>query len=135
MALSLDVIGKFVLMLVALAVAVGLIVNFAGDISPPGLPDDGAEFPQSVEIADSPERVADLVTQCYDASRERRHESFTCFVAHTESGNDFSVAKTDVQDELSPTVNASTSFSSDTYDGAVIEIGWSVDEQAVRVTE
>ncbi len=136
MALSLDYVGKFVIVLVTVGVGVGVILQMVPDspLGPPG--NDDEKYPQVVEIGDSPAEVANLIQLCHDASLSRGQESFTCFVARRTSGDAFSgIAASSIRNQLPADVADRTQFGAATYDSAVIEVGYSLGEDSIVVTK
>ncbi len=138
MALSLDYLGKLVIVLIVVAVSVGMIMEFRGQIEgttpDPGNDDDpGLEI---VEVAGSSSttKVADLITLCHQRSLEKGYEDLSCFVARKKSGN-FNLDASTLEEQLEPDVNQSTEFEASTYDRSSIIIQYSVASQKVVVKE
>ena len=91
MALSLDYIGKFIVVMVTISVATTLIISFKSDIASffPSIPgqDSSETGAEAVRINGYVEEAVELVNLCHQKSLERSHESFTCFIATVESGS------------------------------------------------
>jgi hypothetical protein len=138
MALSMDYLGKLVIVLVAVAVSVSMIIEFRGQIegttpNPGDGEDPGLEIVQ-VEESSSLSKVADLITLCHQRSLEQGYEDISCFVARKNSG-DFDLNSTDLQAQLSEDVNQSTEFQASNYDRSSIIIQYKVSTQKVVVKE
>jgi hypothetical protein len=137
MALSLDYIGKFVIVLVVLAVAIALIVSMKDDIlgnNP--IPEDNDREMQIIKVdpANPAERVANLITLCWDDSRENRFENRGCFVVRADGGT-FSFGEGDI---IGPQLDSGTwddrtDFDSACCTGETIVIRYDANQEAVRV--
>lgn len=139
MALSLDYLGKLVIVLVAVAVSIGMIIEFRGQIEgatpTPGdnKNDPGLEIVK-VSGSNSLSKVADLITLCHQRSLEKGYEDISCFVARKETGS-FNLNSADIQSQLSNDVNQSTEFKASTYERSSIIIQYKVASQQVVVKE
>ena len=139
MAISLDYMGKLVIVMIVVAVSVGIITQFRGQINDDieglgeGSEEKGLEI---VEISGSSAetKISDLVRLCYERSLERGYESFQCYLARKTSG-DFNVDKSDIWDNLEDDVNKSTSFRQDTFDRDSLVIDYSVRSGKVIVDQ
>lgn len=139
MAISLDYMGKLVIVMIVVAVSVGIITQFRGQIDDNidglnnGEDEEGLEI---IEVSDSnPEgKISDLITLCYERSLENGFEDFSCFLARKESG-DFNINKNDIQNKLDNDVNQSTRFDHNTYGRDSIVIRFSVTPDKVVVEE
>jgi hypothetical protein len=139
MAISLDYMGKLVIVMIVVAVSVGIITQFRGQINDDieglgeGSEEKGLEI---VEISGSSAetKISDLVRLCYERSLERGYESFQCYLARKKSG-DFNVDKSDIWDNLEDDVNKSTSFRQDTFDRDSLVIDYSVRSGKVIVDQ
>ncbi len=135
MSLSLEYIGKLFMILVALAIGVGLIMTIQGDVND-WIPDLGGEKDdldsEFVDVGNDAAEIASLINMCYSESRERRYESFNCFLARSEDGT-FSLSAADIESELSNTLQENTEFLDDTFDRETIVIRYDVSHEAVVV--
>lgn len=131
MSLSLDLIGKFVLVTLMISVATGLILGFQTDISSSidnlfgG--DDPSSDAETVEIPnDSPAQdIAPLVDTCYNRYLENSFEDYVCFIVTADSGS-ISFSGQNLNDRLSEDVSEVTELSSN-YDSSTIVIRYSSD--------
>lgn len=137
MAISLDYMGKLVIVMIVVAVSVGIISEFRGQIDNnlDGL--NTGEDKKGLEIievsgADAEGKVSDLITLCYERSLERGFEDFQCFLARKKSG-DFNLNKNDLENRLDDNVNQSTRFEANNYDRDSIVIRYSVSPDKVVV--
>lgn len=143
MALALDYIGKFTIMLIAITIAVGLIVSTAGDISIgaliPGGDDDQPSGSNLVEVEGNAQqqaqRLADLITLCWDQVQERRHEDFVCFVATKASGSYGITDTSSIEDRLDTTVADNTQIEPSEIQRQTVVIQWSVADRRILVEE
>lgn len=135
MSLSLEYVGKFAIILVAVAIGVGLIVSLQSDVEgvAPDLGDDDLDS-EIVDIDNDAAEVASLVRMCYSESRDRQHESFVCFMARSEDGS-FSLSSGDIEAELDDSIAEYTEFPDDSFDRETIIIRYSVSSEAVVVEE
>jgi len=141
MSLPLDYIGKFVIVLVAVAVGVGIIMSTQGNVEDV-IPDLGENDGPESEIVDiggssaqKAQKVAAQVDICYEESQQRRHESFTCFIARSDTGT-FSLSPGDIESQLSVDAsNVNFDPEGGSYDRQTIIIRYSVAGQEVVVTE
>lgn len=137
MAMSLDYMGKLVIMLIVIGVSVGMIMEFRGQVEntrpdPGGENDDpGLEIVQ-VEKSNSLSKVADLISLCYQRSLEQGYEDLSCFVARTSSGN-FDLESSDIEEELTEDTAEATEFEATTYDRDSIIIQYDVASEKVVV--
>ena len=105
MALSLDYIGKFIIVMVTVSVAITLIVNWQGDIDLDFIHGENGD-PTDMEIVEMDaedggvDRIRILVEECYDRSREFSHQSFECFMAVQTGGEEFDFNEGDLEDEV-----------------------------------
>lgn len=139
MAISLDYMGKLVIVMIVVAVSVGIITQFRGQIDDnlEGITqNDDQEGLEIVEVSsnNAERRVSDLITLCYERSLERGYEDFSCFLARVESG-DFNLDRADLENRVSDEVNQSTSFKQNTYTRDSIVIRYSVTSDKVVVEE
>lgn len=131
MSLSLDLIGKFVLVTLMISVATGLILGFQTDISNSignllgG--DDSNSNAETVEIPnDSPAQdIAPLVDTCYNRYLQNSFEDYVCFIVASESGS-ISFSGESLENRLSKDVNNVTELSNN-YDSSTIVIRYSSD--------
>ena len=89
MALSLDYMGKFVIVMVTIAIGVSLIITFSNQIrdTSPELPGEEEEGTSIVRIS-SQDKAVELLNFCHDRSLEQGGRSFTCFlVVNSGDGN------------------------------------------------
>jgi len=139
MAMSLDYMGKLVIIMVVIAVSIGIITQFRGQIDDnlDNL-DQGEDRPglEIIEISGpSPVRkISDLVSICYQRSLKRGFEDFPCFLARKDSGS-FALDKADLEDNLENEVNQSTVFKQDSYTRDSLVIKYSVKTDKVIVEE
>ncbi len=96
MALSLDYIGKFLIVMVTVSVAVTLIINFRGDVEV-GVPwgNDEESGVQIVEMDSGNEEteLKVLIDNCVDQSIRNPESSFECYlVMHVDGGFDGSIS-------------------------------------------
>lgn len=135
--MSLDYMGKLVIMLIVIGVSVGMIIEFRGQIEDttpdPGENNDdpGLEIIQ-VEKSNSLSKVADLITLCYQRSLEQGYEDLSCFVARTDSGN-FDLESSEIEEQLSEDTAEATEFEASTYDRDSIIIQYEVVSEKVVV--
>jgi len=139
MAISLDYMGKLVIVMIVVAVSIGIISEFRGQINDniEGLNQEDDETGlEIVEVSDSSpvQKVSDLVSICYQRSLERGFEDFSCFLARKQSGS-FNLNKADIENELDDEVNQSTIFEENTYTRDSIVIRYSVTPGKVVVEE
>lgn len=138
--MPLDYIGKFVIVLIAVAVGAGIIMSTQSNVEDV-LPEfgDGNDIPED-EIVDidgnKAQQIADHVNLCYSASREKRHESFTCFMARSKTGS-FSLSPGDITPHMSvDTSNVEFRPGGDnTFNRETIIIRYSVSTESVVVEE
>jgi hypothetical protein len=137
MAMSLDYIGKLVIMLIVIGVSVGMIMEFRGQIEDttpdPGSNNDdpGLEIVE-VEESSSLSKVSDLITLCYQRSLEQGYEDLSCFVARTDSGS-FDLESSEIEEQLSEDTAEATEFEASTYDRDSIIIQYDVASEKVVV--
>lgn len=134
MSMSLDYMGRFALILIAVAVGVGLIMTLQGDIGD-WVPDDVGDderVDSEVVNAQTAGDIANLVTLCYQESRERPHESFVCFIARHDSGT-FGFGPGDVNTHLGGEQEAATRFEGGCCDGDSVVIRYDVADEEVVV--
>lgn len=137
MAMSLDYMGKLVVMLIVIAVSVGMIIEFRDEIEnttpdPGGNGGDPGLEIVEVEESNSLNKVADLVTLCYQRSLEKGYEDLSCFVARTKSGS-FDLESSEIEEELSDDTAEATEFKASTYDRDSIIIKYDVASKKVIV--
>lgn len=137
MAMSLDYMGKLVIMLIVIGVSVGMIMEFRGqveDTTPdPGgdKGDPGLEIIQ-VEQSNSLSKVADLITLCHQRSFEQGYEDLSCFIARTESGS-FDLESSEIEGKLSEDAAEAAEFKASNYDRESIIIQYDVTSEKVVV--
>lgn len=127
MSLSLDMIGKFVLVTLMIAVVTGLIVGFQSDIKSaiggimPGNDDPGGDA-ETVEISSNAPagRIAPLVDSCYKRHLENSFEDYVCFIVSSDSGS-ISFSGQNLENKLSEDVKEATDIKND-YDSSTIVI-------------
>ncbi len=105
MAISLDYIGKFIIMTVVIAVAITLILTFQNDVegnvpSVPGNDNGGNPETEVITIDTSDDsqmyqKIANLVKLCNERGKQRS-TSFTCFVLVSETGDPFEFGPADL---------------------------------------
>jgi len=137
MAISLDYMGKLVIVMIVVAVSIGIISEFRGQIDNnlDGLnQDEDKEGLEIVEVsgADTERKISDLITLCYERSLERGFEDFQCFLARKDSG-DFGLNKNNLENRLEDKVNQSTKFEASKYDRESIIIRYAVRPNKVVV--
>lgn len=133
MALSLDYIGKFVIVMVTISVATTLIINWQGDIdfSPPT--DNGEDGLELVEVGGSNEgtRLRTLVVECHDRMQQNPQTSFDCFLATSTQSGGFDITSSDLEDEVGNLENVDVE---DGISGSTnVRIGYDVYEGKVLV--
>ncbi|MEF8880767.1 MAG: hypothetical protein V5A72_02980 [Candidatus Nanohaloarchaea archaeon] len=125
MSMSLDMIGKFILITIILAVVTGLILSFETDISSSVNDilggDDSSTDSEVVTISSSTpsSKIASLVDSCYQRYLENSYEDYVCFIARSDSGS-FSFDEDDVDSKLSENVKKKADISSVTDATTVI---------------
>lgn len=130
MAISLDYMGKYIIMMVAILVAIGLIFTMKGQIMNslgdfwPG-EDEG---PEQVTISKDTDqaraqKIADLIQQCYEGKVGSGIEDKTCYIINKDSGS-FSLGKSDIKDLLKSSLEDKVEFKADSYDRETIMINW-----------
>jgi|GEM_PF-6937260 hypothetical protein len=139
MAISLDYMGKLVIVMIVVAVSVGIITQFRGQIDDDigGLGENGNEKGlEIVEVSGSSAetKLSDLIRLCYQRSLERGYESFQCYLARKKSG-DFSVDSSSIWDSLEDDVNESTTFEENTFDRDSLVIDYDVKSGKVVVDQ
>lgn len=143
MALALDYIGKFMILLVALSIAVGLITTTAEDIDMgailPGGDSDQPEGSNLVDVSGNEQeqiqRLADLITLCWDQVQQRRHEDFVCFIATKKSGSYGITDTTEIEDKLEPTIANNTVIQPSEIQRQTAVIKYSVADRHILVEE
>lgn len=91
MALSLDYIGKFLIVMVTVSVAITLIINFQGDLEMnlPWEEEDGDTDIRIVELdgGDELNQMTLFIDNCQERSLRNPQTSFECFlITHTDGG-------------------------------------------------
>ena len=101
MALSLDYMGKFVIVMVTIAIGVSLIITFSNQIrdSSPGIPGEDEEGTSIVRIS-SQEKVVELLNYCHDRSLEQGGRSFTCFLVVNERDGTLQIEKDQIEESV-----------------------------------
>lgn len=137
MAMSLDYLGKFVIILVVIGVAIGMILTFRNQISDttPDLDDEdpGLEIIKvSGSHSNSVAKVSSLIQLCHQRSLEKSYEDIKCFVARKDSG-DFNIGKSELEGSLEPDIRNSTTFEANNYDRGSIIINYKSRPQKVLV--
>ncbi|AOV94769.1 hypothetical protein AQV86_02480 [Nanohaloarchaea archaeon SG9] len=137
MAMSLDYIGKLVIILVVIAVSIGMITEFRDQINNTtptpgnGNDDPGLEIVQ-VESSNSLSKVANLITLCHQRSLEQGYEDLSCFIARIDSGS-FDLESSEIENELNEDTAEKVEFKASTYDRDSIIIQYEVASQKVIV--
>jgi hypothetical protein len=139
MDMSLDYMGKLVIVMVVVAVSVGIITQFRAQIDDNlgrlGDNDQTEEGLEIIEVSGNSEaKVADAITLCYERSLERSYEPFECFLIRNSSG-DFSISSTDLEDRLTDEVEQSTNFKSSNYNMQTIIVKYEVPAEKVVVEQ
>lgn len=95
MALSLDYMGKFVIVMVTIAIGVSVIMTFGNQIkdSSPDIPESDEEGTSLVR-AESQQKLVELLNYCHEKSLEKGTRSFTCFLVIYEDDD----LNTDLED-------------------------------------
>lgn len=135
MSMSLDYMGKFVLILVAVAVGVGLIMTLQGDIGdwvPNNLGGDDRVDSEVVDVSGAGD-IASLISLCYEESRKRSHEDFVCFIARHEGGGFGSISAGEINSNLNADQQAQTDLSQAPYTGDSVVIRYDVANEQVVV--
>jgi hypothetical protein len=136
--MSLDFIGKFVLIGIMITVAIGLMMGFQSDISSAfdGILGGGDE-PKNVErvdVSSNPtQKIASLVDTCYQRYLENSYEDFVCFIATSSSGS-VTVSGDDIEDNLNQDVADTTNFKNN-YDSSTVIIRYSSSKGEIMVEE
>lgn len=136
MTLSLDYLGKLTIILIVIAVSIGMIMEFRSQVEnttpTPGSDEDpGLEIVQ-VEETNSINKVASLITLCYERSLDQGYEDFSCFVARKDTGG-FDIEASEIENHLEESVSDSTKFKASTYDRDSIIIQYDVNSDKVVV--
>jgi len=137
MAMSLDYMGKMAIMMIVIAVSIGMIVEFRGQIEEtapdpnPNEQEPGLEIVQ-INKANSLTKVSDLITLCHQRSLEQGYKDFSCFVARTNTGS-FNLESTEIENKLKQETADATDFKASTYDRDSIIIEYNVKTEKVSV--
>jgi hypothetical protein len=139
MDMSLDYMGKLVIVMVVVAVSVGIITQFRGQIDDNlgriGGDDQTEEGLEIIEVSGNSEvNVADAVRLCYERSLERSYESFECFVVRKSSGFN-NLQQSSLESNLRDEVKQSTNFINAPYDGETIVVKYEVPAEKVVVEQ
>lgn len=142
MALALDYIGKFTIVLVSLAIGVGLISTTADDISLGAIMPGGNDDPSGSNIVDvngneqeQIQQLADLITLCWDQVQDRQHEDFVCFVATKSSGSYGIMDTSSIENKLDAVVANNTEIQPSEIQRQTAVIRYSVSDQLIVVEE
>ncbi|MDY6778074.1 MAG: hypothetical protein SVU32_05370 [Candidatus Nanohaloarchaea archaeon] len=144
MALSLDYIGKYVLVLVALAAAIGLIVQFSGDVRSmiPGLnpTDNGGTEPEVVDVtagsaSAQAQRLGELAQLCYDRYLENPQQSFTCFIARKESGTFSSPSPSAIKNNVKGEAKQMIAVQNTPLNEATVTIEYSLSQNKIVISD
>lgn len=122
--LSLEYIGKFIIMAVALVVAIGIILtlsNKVGDIFEPPPKCDETEYAKVKEdsagkVAAKVANLIDVCFKCYENSVEDK----TCFVVT----KNFPITSDQIASSLPAAVAQKTLFEQRNYNSSVLIISW-----------
>ena len=130
MALSLDYMGKYVLMMVAILVAIGFIFTMKGQITDflGGLGPEDDKGVENVKISRSSStaratKISDLIAQCYKSKIGSGIKDMTCFLVVTDSGT-FNLQKDQIQNLLTPSLAQNVEFANEEYDRETIIISY-----------
>lgn len=143
MALSLEMVGRWVLVVIAIMVAVGLIIGFRGEIlnSIGGISPDGDEE-SDVDIVDvdggrdkHAAQLADLVSLCHDRSLETGYKGFTCFLARSNQGSFQGVTAREVEEFLEGDVAEKTVFKNAPYRRESVIVKYRLEDDKIVVEE
>lgn len=136
MSLSLDYIGKFVIMLVALAVAIALIVDLKGDVDidwPPGGDEPQMEILNIEGTSDEKaQKIANAIQLCQGKADTNPYEDTGCYVVRS-TDQDLSLPATEIGSHLPTEIRSQTTFQSDTYTGETVIIRYNAGEQRIIV--
>lgn len=133
--LSLDYIGKFVLIMIAVLIGVGIIIYISGLIKVP-CPWCKEEFPRYVKISvnDKKEqigKIASLIDACY-TNMKGKIDTETCYIVRNELGS-FSITASELKNSLTGSLRDRVVFESDKYDRETLVIGYNGVEGKVYV--
>lgn len=132
MALPLDYIGKFVIVLVAVAVGAGIIMSTQSGIDIPMPEGDKGPDSEIVDVgSNDAEAVGDLIDLCYQHSRDKRHENFVCFMARSETGS-FSLSQGAIDSNVD---TDNVDYRSSSYNRETIIIRYSAGSENVVVED
>jgi hypothetical protein len=129
--------GKLVIVLVSIAVAIGMITTFSDQVEDTTPTTDEEE--QGLEIVEvsgphtkKVSKIADLITLCHERSLEEGFKNLECFVARSESG-DFSITKSELESNLPSEIESNTNFLHTNYDRESVIITYEVNPGEVVV--
>lgn len=113
MAISLDYMGKYLIMLISVAIAIGIIMGFRGQIQD-ALPEldneDDNSGAQLITVEGSTSqktgKIADLADLCYEKTYEEPG-SFTCFIVRSKKGS-FSIQASELENRMSTELEENT---------------------------
>jgi len=140
MSLALDYLGKYILVLVALAVGVGMILSLQGYLDTSELvPGDKKDTESKIVELEGGHRnrvqkVKGLVSLCYDQVLLEETESQTCYLVRTAEGN-FDMGKEEISSGLDPEVREKTDFKKEKYTRQVIVISYDFGQNRIEVDE
>ncbi len=135
--MSLEMIVKWIIMLVVVLVAIGLITVFSGRIKESVQNLFHKNNDQSVYVRvgligtdQQLSKIAELIDLCYNAKLGQSRDE-TCYIVHNKNG-DFSITKEQIKERLPGGLADKMIFKDDEFDSEtiVISYGW-VDETVV----
>ncbi|MDY6789370.1 MAG: hypothetical protein SVV03_05425 [Candidatus Nanohaloarchaea archaeon] len=142
MAMSLDYLGNWVLIVIAIMAAVGLIVAFQGDVKNalPGItPSEDKSGAELIEVEGSAEqeaeKIAEMVRLCNDRALEKGYEGFTCFLLRNKDGEFEGIGSSDIRRELGRELENRTEYKNPPYTGETIIIRYDLDEDSIVVEQ
>ncbi|MFB6174646.1 MAG: hypothetical protein ABEJ87_01575 [Candidatus Nanohalobium sp.] len=138
MSMSLDYLGKLVIVLVVVAVAIGMITTFREQVEDTK-PTPGGDQGPGLEIvkisgghSNAVSKVANLITLCHQRSLNKGFKDLSCFVARKQSGS-FSITPSELKAKLETSVENATTFRASTYDRSSIIINYDARPKKVIV--
>ncbi len=138
--LALDFIGKWVLILLAVAVAVGLIVTFSGSVRHAigDLMGGHEKKPVYVRVnlkthEDEVAKVSELIGLCYK-DKLNSNKDDTCFIVVNENGP-FSITSSDINNSLYGGLKEKVVFKSNNYNRETIVISYAWADEKVIVDQ